>query len=218
MILFDVHGEYANALADRARTFCVEPEVDSRELPFQVPYWALAFDELLHLSLGVISDDATLGAVRDKVIALKRASHESYPISGINTSEITADTPIPFSIHQLWFDLHCEAYSTHTAPPSGQNSDTAAFLLDDNDTPIQEGDALAVIPPIYRPASQAAGQEKIYLSGSNLKIRSQVDALGSRLRDRRYDFLFRPGKMCPSLDGQTKEDLDKFLFRWVGSK
>ena len=58
-------------------------------------------------------------------------------------------------------------------------------------------------PPRYRTATQAAGQDKIYLSSTPVNIRRQVDALASRLRDRRYDFLFRPGPWTPELDGEV---------------
>lgn len=52
---------------------------------------------------------------------------------------------------------------------------------------------------------------------STLNIRRQVDALASRLRDRRYDFLFRPGPWTPELDGHVTSDLDIFLEALLGS-
>ena len=45
----------------------------------------------------------------------------------------------------------------------------------------------------------------------------QVDALGSRLRDPRFDFLFRPGPLYfPSPEGEIVEDLDTLLASWLG--
>jgi uncharacterized protein len=87
--------------------------------------------------------------------------------------------------------------------------------LGDDGEPIELGDPLDVVPPRYRPATQAAGEDKIYISGSPLNIRRQVDALASRLRDRRFDFLFRPGPWYPTIDGEVEADLDDFLEQWL---
>ena len=80
---------------------------------------------------------------------------------------------------------------------------------------------MAVVPPTYRPASQAAGEEKIFLSGSTLNIKRPLQALASQLRDSRYDFLLRPGPWCPKAtltdrDAQPEADLDGWLAAWIG--
>ena len=218
LVLFDVHGEYATALGDRAETFRVSTSRRARTRQMYVPYWALTFEELVPLTFGSLADDAGRGAVRDEIVRLKRATLESYPVPDLDASEVTVDTPVPFSLHQLWFDLHCLLNATHTAPPTGQSKATEALLVGDDGNPVQPGDPLTAIPPRYREQSQAAGQDKIYLSGSSLNIRRQVDALASRLRDRRFDFLLRPGPWLPAPDGAVEADLDLFLQQWVGGR
>lgn len=216
VIVFDVHGEYASALKDQAQVFRVEGDDTAHSRPLHVPYWALSFDELVGLTFGALPDDASRGAVRDLVVSLKRSALEANPREGLVLSDVTADTPIPFSIHQLWLDLHREINSTHTAAQTGQSRETEALLLGGDDEPVEPGDAIRVIPPRYVPATQARGAEKIYLSSSPLNIRRQVEALASRLRDPRYDFLLRPGAFMPDLDGSVAADLDAFLEDWVG--
>ena len=49
-------------------------------------------------------------------------------------------------------------------------------------------------------------------------LRRQLDALAARLRDSRYDFLFRPGSWCPDLEGRVKSDLSELLCCWIGSE
>src|SRR5208283_1013537 len=93
---------------------------------------------------------------------------------------------------------------------------TVALLLDADKRPVQPGDPLTVTPPKYRPQTQASGAEKIYLSASTLNIRRQLEALASRLRDSRFDFLFRPGPWFPALDGSVDQDLDSLLEDWIG--
>lgn len=218
IVVFDIHGEYATALQSQAQVFRVEGGDETRSKALQVPYWALSFDELLDLTFGNLGNEAPRGAVRDMVVGLKRSALENFPREGIEPQDVTVDTPIPFSIHKLWFDLYREVNATHTAASTGQSHNTEALLLDESGQIVEEGNALRVIPPRYRPATQASGEEKIYLSGSPLNIRRQVDALGSRLKDRRYDFLFRPGPYLPSVDGKIDSDLDVFLKSWIGSK
>ena len=218
VIVFDIHGEYASALRDQARIFRVGGDETSRSEPLHVPYWALSFDELVGLTFGGFPDEAARGAVRDQIVELKRSALEAYSREGIEPEDVTVDTPIPFSIHQLWFDLYRLVNATHTAPNTGQSRETEALAVGEDGAPLEEGDAMGVVAPRYRAESKAAGGEKIYLSGSPLNIRRQVDALGSRLKDRRYDFLFRPGPFMPRVDGMVDCDLDVFLQSWIGNE
>ena len=218
VIVFDIHGEYASALRDQARIFRVGGDETSRSEPLHVPYWALSFDELVGITFGSFPDEAARGAVRDLIVELKRSALEAYSREGIEPEDVTVDTPIPFSIHQLWFDLYRLVNATHTAPNTGQSRETEALAVGDDGEPLEEGDAMGVVAPRYRADSKAAGEEKIYLSGSPLNIRRQVDALGSRLKDRRYDFLFRPGPFMPRVEGMVDCDLDIFLQSWIGNE
>ena len=217
VIVFDIHGEYASALQDQARIFRVGGDETSRSEPLHVPYWALSFDELVDLTFGKLHDDAS-PAIRDMIVDLKRSALEIYSCEGIEPIDVTVDTPIPFSIHQLWLDLHRKVNATHTVTGTGQSRATEALLIGEDGAPLEVGDAIRVIPPRYRAATQARGDEKILLSGSTLNIGRQVDALGSRLRDRRYDFLFRPGPFMPEVDGKVNCDLDIFLRSWIGNE
>ena len=51
IVVLDIHGEYAKALADRSSVFRVSTEANKEkgEKPLQIPFWALSFDELLKL-------------------------------------------------------------------------------------------------------------------------------------------------------------------------
>ncbi|NJM56035.1 MAG: DUF853 family protein, partial [Verrucomicrobiae bacterium] len=59
---------------------------------------------------------------------------------------------------------------------------------------------------------------KVYFSKSqNLVSSRAIDALASRLRDPRLDFLFRPGPWHPDALGATDSALDSLLRSWLGS-
>ena len=220
IIVLDIHGEYHSALKDRATIFRIHPDLGNNEKPFVVPYWALSFDELLGVTpFGGISDTDRPVLV-DRIKALKVSSLQRQKREGVNADKVTVDTPVPFSIHRLWYELYREVLSNHTVgPSSNQSSETEAIASDDSGNAIV-GDIMGVTPPTYRPLT-TGGDNRIYNSGSSLNIRRQLLATESLLRDSRYDFLFRPGPWCPEpnlqdLDAQPAQDLDSLLESWIG--
>jgi len=214
VIVIDIHGEYASALRERARVFRIAPQSEA-EYQLCVPYWAMTFDELMTVTLGSL-DDASRGFVLQKVAEMKRSSLERASRDGVTVDSLTVDSAIPFSIHQLWYDLFCEVSATHI--DAGNHSrDTWALLLDGQGTPVDEGDVMSVRPPRFRLHTQEAGKQKVYLSRSTLNIRRPVEGLGSRLRDPMFDFLFRPGPWLPSPEGLPEQDLDILLQSWIGA-
>jgi uncharacterized protein len=215
IIVLDIHGEYSTALADRATSFRISPSA-ATEKPLRIPYWAMTFDELVQIMFGSL-DDSSRGAVLEKITTLKLEALKSQPRGGVTEQNLTVDTPVPFSIHKLWFDLHRLVNATHTAPPgAGQSESTEALLTDGTGKPVQVGDAMQVVAPRYKTQSQATGVTKIFLSGSTLNIRRPLEALASKLRDPRFDFLFRPGEWLPDENGKPKLDLDVLLEEWIG--
>lgn len=214
IIILDIHGEYHAALRDRASIFRVNADAANGEQPLFIPYWALSFDELLRITPFRGINDADRAALVEKVKLLKLASLSAQSRSGVTADTMTVDTPIPFSIHRLWYDLHRLVCSTHTAQSANQSEATEAIEADP-DGNLQIGDIMQVVPPKYRPITQG-GPNRVYLSAAPLNIRRQILALESLLRDTRYNFLFRPGEWCPNPDGQPARDLDALLRFWIG--
>lgn len=217
ILVFDIHGEYAAALKDRANIYRINPSERNGEKLLYIPYWAMNFDELMSITLGSI-DDNSRGQILEKVLSLKKEAINSVRRDGVTEDNLTVDTPVPFSIHKLWFDLNNLVNATHTVQGTGQSEDTIAYLLNPDGSKVQPGNILEVIPPKYKPQNQSANGEKIYLSGSNLNIRRQLDNLASKLRDSRFDFLFRPGPWMPTENGNPQVDLDTLLKDWIGGE
>ncbi len=219
VLVVDIHGEYAAALKDRAVVFRVNPDESKGEKALCIPYWAMTFDEFLALTLGPL-EDAELGAVQEKVTELKEHSLALDARKGTTPDNLTVDTPVPFSVHQMWFDLHCETCATHKVVAGRPRSkETWALELNAEGNPVQAGDAMKVVPPRFRPAKDVKDDpDKIRLSQSRLNLRRQLDALASKLRDPRYDFLFRPGPWCPDVQGLPQQDLDSLLKEWLAGE
>lgn len=199
ILLLDVHGEYSAALGDLAKTFSASPMPG--EEPLFVPYWALEAGELLDFVAGGLSDNHLI-AFTDKIQELKESRLGTGPLPGLDPQSLTVDSPVPFSLKKLWYDLI--------------NFETATFTGPQRDQPALEdtGDPATLTPPRYTP--HAMGAAGPFLNQAAKGIRRQLNLLRSRLLDRRYDFILHPGPWEPDLAGQTAQDLDTLLAGWLG--
>lgn len=221
ILILDIHGEYGRALGDRSAVFRV---VDGDSLqdgvfPLNIPFWALSFGELMDVGLGGL-DDQRAAQVADQIVELKRETLRVSPREGVNTETVTVDTPVPFSIHKLWLELHKREHLT-VVPKPGENVDekVPAYVLDEYGKPVQTGDAMNVIPPQYRSVKTTGrADERVQWSNDVIGIRQPLASLASRLRDPRFNFLFKPGPWLPGLDGVPSEDLDSLLQSWIGGE
>lgn len=211
VLVLDIHGEYGSALGDKATVFSVADRLRGEARALQIPFWAMTFDELLSLTTGPLEGQER-AAVQEKIVELKAAALENYPRVGVDLKSLTVDTPVPFSVHELWFQLHKLVNATHTTTGTGQSTDTEALLLGEDGKPVEPGSAWDVVPPRYQP-QQA---KSIYLSGSALNLRKPLDTLAARLRDPRLRFLFKPGPWSVAGDGRVEEDLDSAIAAWLG--
>ena len=199
VLMLDIHGEYASALSDVAQVFSINAPVGESEL--QIPFWALDTRDLLDFLVGGVNDNQET-AFLDKIFQLKINSHKSAAFAGVDEASITVDTPIPFSLKQLWYDL----IDFEIATFDGKDRDQS--------TRYDKGDADKLIQPKYKP--HAMGSAGPFTNTQAFGIRRQLNLLRSRMLDRRYDFLLHPGKWEPDLGGKTVQDLDMLLSGWLG--
>lgn len=219
IIMLDLHGEYGSALKDKADLFRINSSKSPKlaECELRIPFWALNFDELCEISFGEFNNEKEKNLVMERVHKLKCESIAKYPRTGATLDTVSVDSPIPFSIHHLWYDLFIETFATYYKGRPGKPMDNLAYELDSAGNELK-GNPAAGIPPIFKNIVTDAGEEKInYLPGS-LSIGKNVLLLGTKLRIPRYDFIFRPGDWTPEADGAVASDLDKLLESWIGQK
>jgi len=223
VILLDLHGEYAKALGDNATVFRLNPQTGTDEQKLCIPYWALAFDELVPICLGGI-DDKQRSVIADLVVALKQdavtAAVSVGKSLGISAEEVTVDTPVPFRLKELWFRQHYREYRMVTKKQGGSEDDVVdALVLSAEGETEQPGDAEKLIPPKFR-TYKATGPRDQHVASANegSNLRQQMTLLHSRLRDQQLQFLFSPGDWAPDPKGVTKEDLDSLLASWMCNK
>lgn len=200
ILMLDIHGEYSEALVDIAQVFSVDPRPDEERL--YIPYWALESAELLEFLTGGGVEGVRETAFTDKIFGLKTKSYQTSKFPGVEENSITIDTPLPFSLKSLWYDL----FDYEIATFEGSNRDQLAKITD--------GDADKLEPPRYKP--HAMGSQGPFLNQNAIGIRRQLNILRSRLLDRRYDFLLHPGPWEPDLEGKISKDLDSLLAGWLG--
>jgi len=216
VVLLDLHGEYAKALEDKATVFKITPNDSSKQESLVVPFWALAFDELLSLCFGKL-DDRQRSVIADLVVTLKREAANSNPSFHINGDQVTVDTPVPFSIRELWLRQHHREYRMITKKQGGSEDDVVdAYVLDDNGDPEQLGDSDSLTPPKFR-TSKTTGAKDQHVSNANegANLRQHLAALHAKLRDERLAFLFSPGNWSPDKNGKTVSDLDLLMSKWL---
>lgn len=198
ILVLDIHGEYGDALKSAARVFRVNPSDD--EQPLQIPYWALDTHTLIDFLMGPMSEAAYTGVI-DKIQAAKLMVADG--VAGVDTNALTINTPLPFSLKQLWGDLADPEYRTWA---DKERTDPALE---------EKGDPESLKLPRYKTASP--NNTAPFINNTNvLSIRRQLTQMRSRLLDRQYDFMLHPGEWEPNLAGKPAKDLPELLQSWFG--
>ena len=197
VLMIDPHGEYASSLSGKCRVFRVGANAEDCEDELCVPFWALPFKELMAIFPGKLSDQNE-DYIRGKVLDLKRVS--ATAIGGLREEAITADSPVPFSINQLWFDL--------------DNFERITFKADrtTQETLITTGDPATLKSNQYPTAG--LGSAAPFLNNKAKGMLGFLDGMRSRLLDQSYNFLFRPPGYSPALNGTTQNDLPRLFSTW----
>ena len=205
-IVIDPHGEYATALGDKAYVFRIRPDEAEGEKFLRVPFWALPFSELQQLTLGGLPLQHET-VIRDAVLDMKRkaAAKLKRPPP---PEALTADSPVPFSVKKLWYELDEFERRTFKTTANQQN-------CENKNKPEDIGDAAQLKPARY-PAASPYNQAP-YKNQRKRNIERYLDLMRSRLGDARFSFLFTPsGGYEPDLEGNVESDLDALVRDWVG--
>ncbi len=201
ILVIDPHGEYNGVLKEKSNVFKINADTDDVNL--FIPFWALPFNELLSIFSGTLSDQ-NRDYFRTKIVEAKLKSIDENGLE-VEKELVTADSPIPFSLKQLWFELddfERQTYERRADPTS----------ITDKTVTGSEKD---LISNGYRPASAGGGAP--FLNNESKGILGFLDSVRIKLKDSTYNFLFEPGDYTPDLSGKVKNDLSSLLFDWLGS-
>jgi hypothetical protein len=201
ILLIDPHGEYDDTLSKYSKVFKVKADDKKEQSELHIPFWALPFDELMKSFPGNL-DDQQREYIRSKILD-KKINSIQYLKSKPNISAITSDSPIPFSLKQLWFDL--DDFERKTFKES-RKPETAIIKKKGNPEELKSNE--------YEPASPGGGSP--FLNFQAKGILGFLDGMRNRMLDQRFKFLYEPGAFIPDLTGKVTSDLDSLLIDWLG--
>lgn len=200
ILVIDPHGEYNSVFKDNSNVYKIRADNFEKEL--YIPFWALPFNELLSIFPGSLSDQ-NRDYLRRKIVETKLKSAKVNRIS-IEDELVTADTPIPFSIKGLWFEMDDFERKTFREIRKPETVTKKVVI----------GNAENLISNEYEPPG--IGSSTPFINNEAKGMLSYLDGIRLRLKDSRYDFLFNPGDYAPNLQGKTKQDLSHLLYDWLG--
>jgi hypothetical protein len=200
VVLIDPHGEYSTAFSGVSKVF----KINSPTTPLFIPFWAMTFDELTFFLVGRPEgqerpEDKQL---RERIVQLKKDNAIKLKNGAIDINYITADSPIPFNIKQLWHDIDREVNGTFSE--TNEQNQTR-----ENEKIVDEGDAKKLKPAkfeAYSPTNTAPYKSK------KQTMYPYVGKIYSRLKDSRYSFMFNPDDYY---DVDSPNDLDHLLREWI---
>ena len=123
ILVIDPHGEYNDSLKDFSKVFKVGADVSKDQKELLIPFWALPFNELLSSFAGNLSE-INRDYVREKIHEKKIQSSKNLSVPPPEIT-ITADSPIPFSLNQLWYEL--DDFERQTFIDNGRINKSADF-------------------------------------------------------------------------------------------
>lgn len=202
IVLIDIHGEYSSALEDIAKTFSINPRANEEKL--LIPFWCISPDNLIDFLCGQVNEKSKTSII-DRIylekieFIQKNSSKERF--EKIDPNKVTSQTPIPFSLKKLWFDLSFE--------------DGVTWNDEEKTIPAttEKGDAEKLKVPKFKPP--APGIKAPHKGGDGVLKRS-LDLFRTKLLDQQYSFLLAPDQWEPNLENEVEADLDELLKSWLG--
>src|SRR5690606_8342885 len=147
------------------KVYKIRADVNKQQSELHIPYWALPFDELLSIFSGRLND-VQKDYVRQELV--KKKIDSAKKLKNIpNLNAITSDSPVPFSLKQLWFDL--DDFERQTYSDNGRSIKTPL---------IQIGKADEYLSNFYTAASPGGGQP--FLNNKAQSILSFLDSIKNK--------------------------------------
>ena len=204
IVLIDPHGEYHSAFP-HAKVF----KIGAQNSPLHIPFWLMSFEELAFFLVGADSqkDDQRpeFRMFRELITSVKKKNC-TLKAGNVNPDLVTADSPIPFNIREIWYEMNWFLNATFHDPVKDQQTKAPGKHFE-----IQAGDAEKLLPATFTPYDPS--NKSPYKSKHN-DYYSYEKKLISRLKDSRFDFLFNP---TDYKDANSPKDLHDLLSEWIGN-
>jgi len=124
ILVVDPHGEYKKALEGNSS---VRSVLGEKEGALHVPFWALPAVDILRIFAGTTGSNAFSNRFAEFVAEARRDFAKTATWLKLEPTAITADTPIPFGIREVWHKLDAENRETRAV--KADPATAAACLL-----------------------------------------------------------------------------------------
>ena len=200
VVLIDIHGEYKDAFPAESKVL----KLNDSSNPLYLPFWLMNFDELamflVNRPLGQeFPQDKRL---REEITNRKILNADNLKAGRVNDEFVTSDSPIPFDIQQMWYDLSREQVASYTVTKKDEQcQDTEATCLDEGSVnelrlPKFEAYTMNATPP-YK--------------SQHFEMEIYSKKILSKLKDTRFNFMFNVG----NYSDPKNYDLDHLLRSWI---
>ncbi|MGH3766138.1 MAG: ATP-binding protein [Pseudonocardiaceae bacterium] len=197
IVVIDPHGEYRRALGDDAAVHSVLSEGDAR---LRVPFWALSANDIMRVFAGSTGGPMTKRNFEDLVVKARREFVGAAQWLQLDPAAVTADTPVPFDLRTIWYQLDYENNETRS-----MKNDPATVCVEDAGSPANLSPAR--FKP-YGPGGAAPFQSPLYgIHGSTPEL------LRRGLLDPRLQFLQGPPGATDGAD-----PLIEAMISWLGGR
>lgn len=197
LIVIDPHGEYASAFGELAAVRSVlTTDADAK---LEVPYWALSASEAMRIFTGTNVGGGAMKRFSELVASARQKFAHDAPWLDLDPAAVTADTPIPYDIKEVWFLLDYENRETRDV----KGDKTSAKIS-------QPGNAQSLTPTQFDPWGPAGSPpHQAPLFGSYGRA---PELLRLGLLDPRLAFF-----LTPSADASDADALGGVINDWLGN-
>jgi hypothetical protein len=203
VLMIDIHGEYMNYLKKEAKEFSIY----DKQTKLTIPYWMLDFSTLCKLfgiPLGNVNS-AIADEFKDRIIQMKKDYvSNSYLKSKIQLNDININSPIPFSIKQIWFEFYSRGYGTYNSTTHIAND--YAYEKDGSGNDLI-GEAEYLIKPQFKPYLPNAGAP---YKSNETGFRVVADKMLNIMLDDNYVFMFGDNEF---IKGSKK--IEELIANWI---
>jgi DNA helicase HerA-like ATPase len=182
-VVIDIHGEYMNYLNKDATEFSVYSDINK----FIIPYWMLDFETLCKL-FGFTNNvmSSTTDIFRDRILQMKKNYVSGSDLKDkIKINDIDINSPIPFSIKEIWLEFYSRGYGTYTV--SGEREPKNYAYVTDKLGSNLTGDAENLIKPQFKVYTV---ERTAPFKSNEPNFKSVADSLLNIISNDDYRFMF----------------------------
>ena len=194
IVVVDPHGEYASAVGDSRYVRSVNSEAGAK---LRVPYWALPASRLLSVLCSL--DSRTISdRFAELVVKARRAFAADASWLNLDEESITADSPIPYNLREVWYELDYDNRATV------EDKQTEKLAL------VSDGDSARLKGAAFKP--YGPGSSPPFKSVTFGKYNPATDRLRLRLADPTFGFFLE----IP--DPAQADPLPLIAAEWLGEE